>query len=410
VDAADLSLPRDGGPVLPVAESAWLRAVRDTRAGRSLPALSIAAADRVVALVPPGAVGARRDLALGRLARALAGLAGQAEASPGQVDSAAELIGLPGRRPGPQLPPEPVGEGAAALSEYAPSGDPYPEDDAVPQRDADPLRIGWRLTGPQRGYPIGTKRALDATDIAVTATLFEAARQQKMRDPEGLQRGRPLHVLAQDLRSYRRAAKSSSLLVLLLDHTCRTPDWDWYAQLAPYLRWAYVNRTAVGVVEVGAADPDDGELRATQFRCRNLLDPRLPAALERPPGRATPLAHGLDLAAAMLRHDTQQGSTAVDEATLVVVTDGRGNVPLAASQLGTPPEFAGRSGVRDALDAARAIRALHRVRSVVIHPGLELHGHLAAMLAEALGARLAHDISAEAVSVPGAAVPGSGAA
>ena len=112
----------------------------------------------------------------------------------------------------------------------------------------------------------------------------------------------------------------------------------------------------------------------------------------------------------MLRHDTQQGSTAVDEATLVVVTDGRGNVPLAASQLGTPPEFAGRSGVRDALDAARAIRALHRVRSVVIHPGLELHGHLAAMLAEALGARLAHDISAEAVSVPGAAVPGSGAA
>ena len=118
VDAADLSLPRDGGPVLPVAESAWLRAVRDTRAGRSLQALSIAAADRVVALVPPGAVGARRDLALGRLARALAGLAGQAEASPGQVDSAAELIGLPGRRPGPQLLPEPVGEGAAALSEY----------------------------------------------------------------------------------------------------------------------------------------------------------------------------------------------------------------------------------------------------------------------------------------------------
>jgi magnesium chelatase subunit D len=200
------------------------------------------------------------------------------------------------------------------------------------------------------------------------------------------------------------------LLVLVLDHTCRAQGWDWYEPLAPYLHWAYVARALVGVVEVGAADPGDGELRATAFRARSLLDPRMPAALERPPGRATPLAHGLILAARMLRHDTQHGSAPVGESTLVVVTDGRANVPLAASESGTLPlGSVGRSGVDDALAAARPIRAMRRVRSVLIDPGLEIHGHLAAVLAEALGAQLVHGVEADAVADPGVAVPASGA-
>jgi magnesium chelatase subunit D len=470
VDAANLALPRSGRSVLPAPDPAWVQAVEATRSQtRRLPQLSGAAAERVVALNPPGATGARRDLAVGRLARALAGLAGEPEVSARSIETAAELIGLgtDARRPGPALAhasaavgaesagteggpdsvtagrvvagptwpdgvdirvpvttggeperllaeplsPESVDDAALPPDDAKPDG-PYPEDEAVPQRDADPLRVGRRpaVTGPPRGHPIGTRRALDVNDIAIVATLLEAARHQKTRSRDRDRHGHSLHVRAADLRSYRRAPRPASLLVLVLDHTCRSDDWDWYEALAPYLRWAYVTRAPVGVVEVGAADPGDGELRATRFRCRSLLDPRLPAALERPPGRATPLAHGLTLAAARLRHDTQQGGAPVGEATLVVVTDGRANVPLAASQLDALPGFVGESGVLDALDTARAIRTLHRVRSVVIDPGPQLQGHLAAMLAEALGAPLVHGIAVDAIAVPVASGRARGAA
>jgi magnesium chelatase subunit D len=122
-----------------------------------------------------------------------------------------------------------------------------------------------------------------------------------------------------------------------------------------------------------------------------MLDPQVAAALDRPPGRATPLAHGLTLAAAILRHETQQGGFLVSEAILVVVTDGRANVPLAISQTAAGPSApVGQSGIRDALHVARTIRLLHRVRSVVIDPGILPDGHLTAMLAEALNAQLEH--------------------
>jgi magnesium chelatase subunit D len=174
------------------------------------------------------------------------------------------------------------------------------------------------------------------------------------------------------------------MLVLVLDHTCRRPDWDWYVPLAPYLQWAYALRASVGIVEVGGAGAAS-ELRAEQFRSRSLLDPRVASALERAPGRATPLAHGLNLAAQMLRHDTQQGNASVSDALLLVVTDGRGNVPLAASYATAAPARVAREGVEDALDAARAISTLHRVRGLVIDPGPRPYGHLTTMLAEALG-------------------------
>lgn len=268
---------------------------------------------------------------------------------------------------------------------------PYPEDRAEPWRVADSLRIPWRpaLSGPPRGHPIGSQRARDVRDIAVVATLLQAAKFQAVRCRRGplahYLEGHALHLSGADLLSYRRAPQPGCLLVLVLDHTCRVPEWDWYQPLAPYLRWAYASRAPVGVVEVGSADAAS-ELRAEQFRSRSLLDPRVAAALERAPGRATPLAHGLSLAARILRHDTQQGSVPVDEAVLVVVTDGRGNVPLAASQTAETPVHAGQAGVVDALECARLISGLHRVRSLVIAPGQRPYGHLATLLGEALSA------------------------
>jgi hypothetical protein len=91
VDAAHLMLRRDGGPILPAPDPAWVSAVRNRR---RLPRFSMEAADHVVELIPPGGPGARRDLALGRLARALAALAGEPEMPPGRIERAVELMGL----------------------------------------------------------------------------------------------------------------------------------------------------------------------------------------------------------------------------------------------------------------------------------------------------------------------------
>ena len=265
----------------------------------------------------------------------------------------------------------------------------------MPRRVADPLHFGWQRgkTGPARGFPIGTQHARDLSDIAVVPTLLEALLHQIERCPAHYQEDHPLHVRVEDLRSYRRVPWTGHLLVLVLDHTCRALDWDWLAPLAPYLSWAYATRAQVGVVQVGAAvtggDPVR-QLAASEFRVRNLLDPRVEQALEPRPGRATPLAHGLTLAAAILRHDTQQGGAPVTEARLVVVTDGRANVPLSNSQSGMPPAKVGQRAIHDAQNAAREIRGLHRVQSVVIDPGPLASGYLATRLAATLDAPIKH--------------------
>jgi magnesium chelatase subunit D len=454
IDAAELELPWNPSPALSEAVEA--------RLGEPLPALSDAAVDQVVATVAPDNPGARRELALGRLARALAALEGAETVLPGHVTSAAELAGLrPGRTrrasagprdrrdglahrehapedgraaPGPvrpggvtgRLPVETGGNPMELTLDPAdvtptspePAGarrsrGAYPEDAVQPGRRFAPLlRTGWQrvLTGPPRGQPTGTQRALSKRDIAVAATLLNAARFQRRRCPQHYGQGHGLHMSKRDLLSYRRVPLPGYLLVLLLDHTCRAEDWDWLEPLSEYLGWAYVNRALVGVVEVGAPIEDaDGaepgrELRATQFRSRGVLDRRVAEALERHRrGRATPLAHGLTLAADMLRRSTQQGGPAVSEAVLVVVTDGRANVPLADSLAGTVPADVADRGVRSALAVARDIRDLghglggtpRRVRSVVIDPGWQLNGYFASMLAAALAAPLEHGTPAE---------------
>ena len=77
-------------------------------------------------------------------------------------------------------------------------------------------------------------------------------------------------------------------------------------------------------------------------------------------------------------------------------------MPLPHSQTGTVPVNVGRVGVDHALHEARKIKALgRRVRSVVIDPGWQLNGHLAAMLAAELAAPLEHGTAAAALSPPG---------
>lgn len=407
----------------------WLPKLR-VPARRSAPTLSRAAAERVVAIVPPGP-SRRRDLAVCFTARALAASDGAREVAPAQVDDAATLLGLapsaasaappddtrePPVLPDHKTPGGPGGDGvspAAGQGGAAPAaspgpgmamdlgpvmldatgqsaepfGDwPYPEDhpDALAPHESllDPR--SRRSIAPQRvqGRPIGTRHATDLHDIAIVATLLEAAKFQRLR---GVAPGSPLVIWPTDLRKYRHQPSPAAALVLVIDHSCWT-DWDMGTVIGPYLYRAYRENAAVSVVEFGhrGASP---ELRAVGYRARSLLDPRVTGSLDRPPGLASPLAHALDLAVQEVRR--QLRATPNDRVALLVATDGRGNVPLAASLLNRlPGKPVDRAGIRDALTAASAVKSMSGVEAVVIAPGVDQYGELPFDLAEAMGGKV----------------------
>ncbi|MEU5279249.1 magnesium chelatase [Streptomyces asoensis] len=420
---------------VPMAE---LRGARSRRLLTAVPALRHATEDiapisvgddalsRVRDLLGPD-TGVRRELALARLARTLAALDGERAAEARHADEAARLIGLPGvTAPKPRAPePGPstgssgrpgaadptdasrADPGAGREAEQRPGGPgrplegpgpeeevgadpavvrdtPFPEDAVSVARDFAPLRNLWQRTmGPAaaRGAVVGSRRAKDLRDLAYVPTVREAAVHQRVRQTARFT------IAPVDLRSHLRAGASERLLVLLLDHTCRDADWDWTHALTPFLQWAYTGRAAAQVVEVGGADAAD-ELKAQSFSARNVLDPRVLTALDRAAGRATPLAHGVHEAGRALRAAFQQHGNALVEAWLVVVTDGRGNVPLTVSQSGRLAGQVGADGVEDALRAAERIGAMDRtrVRTAVVDPAREPYGDLPFKLAAALGA------------------------
>ncbi|MFF1837065.1 hypothetical protein ACFVXE_23095 [Streptomyces sp. NPDC058231] len=392
---------------------------------------------RVLELLGDGGgdgTGHRRALALARIARALARIDGDAEVTADRADEAARLIGLPsarrpqtgrergtspaggpvaapghgGRRPlhtpepgpddrrrplhgTPVFEPGPAEHIGSAPAPGAGTADtPYPEDVKGPVPESASLQIPARRTaGPRaaRGAVIGVRRARDLWDLAPVRTVMEAAKYQGLR-------GRPerLTIAPGDLRGYVRAPEPERMLALVLDHTCRH-GWEWRDALDPFLQWAYVSRASVHVVEVGgrgagtAGRTEVQELRAESFAARSVLDPRLAAALNRAPGRATPLAHGLEQAAHALRRTFQHHRAGLVEALLVVVTDGRGNVPLAVSHLGRPGDGAvGRAGIDDALAVATRISGMDRTRlhCVVVDPMRQPYAELPTLLSDAL--------------------------
>lgn len=433
LSAADVtSLP--AAALLAALPGAWRAA-----AARGVPAAAVTddALRRVTDHLGPGAT-VRRELALARLARTLAALDGEPAALARHGDEAARLIGLAatGPRPGaddgsgpagpppagPETPPRPAPRergrrgreerGRARTGEplleteppegigTAPGGTPtvlttpYPEDGTDALRDFAPLRSPWQRTaGPaaQRGVVVGTRRARDLRDLAYVRTVREAAVHQRVRRTERFT------VSPVDLHSHIRAGTPERMLVLVLDHTCRGDDWDWQDSLTPFLQWAYTGRAAVQVVEVGSAEAAD-ELRAESFAARSVLDPRVLAALYRPAGRATPLAHGIEQAVQALRRAFRQHGHGLAEAWLVVVSDGRGNVPLRASRTGRPTRPVGAAGVEDGFAAAARINVMDRTRLhvAVVDPAREPYGDLPFLLADAL----------DATVVEGRAAPG----
>ncbi|MFF5306726.1 hypothetical protein ACFY5F_45970 [Streptomyces sp. NPDC013161] len=406
-------------------DSSLLRAAMPTGRPRRSPVALSPDAARLVVSSMPASPSRRRDLALARIARALSEDAPQI--LPDHVRRAAALLGLttqppPDLTPPPQPstagpPPEvpsevisPASESADAtprprravaagaaqrLPATSPLPDrptvtpsPYPEDEPSafpPFASLRPARRPTAGASTTRHHAAGVRPARSLRSLAVVATVFEAAKFQHLRRTALRPGGHGLAIRAADLREYRPGGQSESALVLVLDHSSRATEAAAPA-LAPHLRWAYRQGAAVSIVEFGHQDTSD-ELAAEHYRAATLLDPRVVRSLTRRPGLASPLAHAIDLAVQELRRH-RRNRAVLHETVLVVVTDGRGNVPLTASLLGRVPEGVGREGVTDALLAAAAVRRLPRVQTIVIAPETSIYPELAADLADATGGRL----------------------
>jgi magnesium chelatase subunit D len=265
---------------------------------------------------------------------------------------------------------------------------PYPEDTATVEREVDSLRLPtrrFRSKAASRGSIIGVEKAKTLQDIALVPTLLEAAKYQPIRRKNETTSQKSLLLLSPtDFYSYRRSPVAEQMLMLVIDHTC-LKDCDWQEQLLPYLSWAYVERASVCLIQVGAANASN-LLQAERIMAHNILVPRINAGLEAGRGKATPLAHGLQLGLQTLRHALQHGRSAVQEAVLVVISDGRGNVPLD----GSIKKPVGRKGVEDALLVAENIGKLDRVKRVLLNPQPKQYRDLPLELAEKMGASVSN--------------------
>ena len=249
----------------------------------------------------------------------------------------------------------------------------YLEDQAPPNREKHALRLPIRQFKSKtvaRGIIIGTERTQHPQDLAIVRTILEAAKFKKIRQLRDPQYGDRLKIYPTDLFRYRRAPVAEQMLMLVMDYTCL--DYSkWEDKLYPYISWAYTQRATVGLVQVGVKTDDDGELRAKKLLAKSVLVPAFESGLNLKDikmTKATPLAHGLDLALTMMRHSLQHGSSTVSKALCVVVSDGRGNIPLSASQQGKITFPVGAKGVEDALAVAKKIGKLDNVDSVWLNP------------------------------------------
>lgn len=372
----------------------------------------------------------RREIALARLALAIAQLKGAKQMGPEHVDAAIDLLGLSQatddqekREPSPFIPEpnhpdtellnsgvgfvdetsgisdstvseeavEPVFEPSQTemLNEIPLPTSPYPEDHAPIEREFASLRLpifrhGRTTRG--SGPVVGIERATTLRDLALVSTIFAAAPFQAIRRNHQQKGQHHFTISRDDFRSYRREPRADQLLLVLLDHTSLR-GCDWEQALDPYLSWAYVERARIGIIQVGAANSSH-ELVAEVVTARSMLVPTIEAALEARPGKATPLAHGLDLALQTLRHALQHGRSTIQHAWVVVISDARGNVPLEASRIRRITGPVQQEGIEDALQLAQLIYELKGVKKTLLNPQPQEYPELPVMLAEALGAEI----------------------
>jgi len=422
--------PVAGGhiPSSPLPDALWQQL---QQARREPPAVTFQAIKRVLDYVPVVPhIGSRFEVALTRLAQSNAQLEGAAQVEVQHIDAVAQLIGLEPIHPEVPTPtgdeletpqpevdssqPEPLPETSLSSSppettetittieeevldpgtpevskpvELPLDTHPWPWDNTMVEREVDSLRVPWRryqATMEGRGPAIGVQRADSLHDLAIVSTIFEAAKFQAIRRKYNPDDPRSFLLRPTDLRRYRRIPIPEQMLALVLDYTCFR-NINWQDALLPYLRWAYVERASICLIQVGTATAKN-ELRAERVMAHSILSPQISRAMEINPGRATPLAHGFDLARQTLKTALQYGRHSVKRVHLVVLTDGRGNIPLEASRTGKLKAPVNREGIEDAIHVAQSLEGLKHLQITVLDPQARQHAELPTMLGEALGA------------------------
>jgi magnesium chelatase subunit D len=272
-------------------------------------------------------------------------------------------------------------------------GTPPPEPEAPNEAlQLHPLERNSRK-GIGRGEIVGVEASRNLFDLSIFHTFLEAFKWQHARQTT-LRKSTPeLHtydkliIYPPDLRSYRRAPSTDELLLVVIDFTS-LKRCLWKPLLGQNFLWpAYIERKQIGVIRIGHKTPD--YLCADRLMVRNLLDTRVFTYINSSAGRATPLAHGLQLAYEALQMALQHGRRTVRHAQLVIFTDGRGNVPLENSRRNqAPTQSVGQRGYLDAQEVAKKIGRLSSLTAHCFTPSLRYYPNLIKGLAGAMKASL----------------------
>lgn len=350
-----------------------------------------------------------------RTAAALAALEGRDAIEPDDLTTAARLVLSPrATRLPPQPAPEEESEGPDASSEddTAPAGDdlePDSDTDAPEMRPGElddlvldavrsalpeglealwatsgqtlrgaPTRsgsAGAKLPAAKRGRRIGSRpgRPDGASALDLVETLKAAAPWQRLRGARPGERRGAMRVRRDDFRVRRFEQRAEATVIFVVDASGsaalqRLAETKGAVELL--LAEAYVRRTQVALI---AFRKEVAEILLPPTRSLARARRELAALAG---GGTTPLASGLETAAALALGERAKGRTPL----LVVMTDGRGNIALDGGAFRTRAE-------QDALTACRRIRAAG-VSAALIDVSPRPRGD-GAKLAEAMGATFA---------------------